>query len=415
MKTTSEKKSTYESPRWSYEFPDCSMPLTFDQYSMCGYGCIYCFSQFQKAVGNAKEHYLNKDVRSVDIPFTKRMFQEGYTGKFIEYIKARKVMQWGGLADPFCPYEKKFGTGLELLRFFREIDYPLSLSTKGTWWLDDARYTELFKDNPNWHIKFSIITLDERKAKVVEAGVPSPMERLEAIQKFTDLKAGGATLRLRPFILGISEPDHCKLIKLAGEAGAISLSTEFFCMETRSKVARSRYKLLSQMAGFDLFKFYKRYSLVSGYLRLNRNVKRDIINQMEAACREAGMAFYVSDAHFKERCDNGSCCGLPERFNYSRGQFTEALLLCKKNGTVRWSDFSDDNKFFKTTKYKSYIKSSSEKRGSFWTHTIDEFMRWLWNNPHAGQSPYKYFEGIMKPVGKDEDGDLIYEYDESRA
>lgn len=32
----------YGSPRWTGELADCSMPVTFDQYSGCSFGCIYC-------------------------------------------------------------------------------------------------------------------------------------------------------------------------------------------------------------------------------------------------------------------------------------------------------------------------------------------------------------------------------------
>ena len=42
--------------------------------------------------------------------------------------------------------------------------------------------------------------------------------------------------------------------------------------------------------------------------------------------------------------------------------------------------------------------------------TMANYMRWLWNNPQSGQSPYKLFEGILIPNGKDEDGNLIYTY-----
>lgn len=56
------------------------------------------------------------------------------------------------------------------------------------------------------------------------------------------------------------------------------------------------------------------------------------------ACRDTGMRFYVSDAHWKDQCANGSCCGLGEGWNYSRGQLTEALIRAKKAGTVRWDE-----------------------------------------------------------------------------
>ena len=207
--------ANYSSPRWSNEIADCSMPMTFDTYSNCSYKCIYCFSQFQRANGKCGEHYLKNEVKSVSVDRVKKIFLEPEKYQFCEYVKNRKVMQWGGLSDQFDENERKYGKTLELLRFFREIDYPLCFSTKATWWLDDSRYTELFKNNPKWNVKFSIITLDEQKAKQVERGVDSPKKRLEAIEKFANLNAGGATLRLRPFIIGISTPTYLDLIREA--------------------------------------------------------------------------------------------------------------------------------------------------------------------------------------------------------
>lgn len=54
--------------------------------------------------------------------------------------------------------------------------------------------------------------------------------------------------------------------------------------------------------------------------------------------------------------------------------------------------------------------NSSEKKAKFDTMTMADYMRWLWNNPQAGQSPYKLFEGVLLPVGKDEEENLIYKY-----
>jgi len=37
-------------------------------------------------------------------------------------------------------------------------------------------------------------------------------------------------------------------------------------------------------------------------------------------------------------------------------------------------------------------------------------MHYFWNAVNERLSPYKYFGGVLHPVGKDEDGDVIYEY-----
>lgn len=392
--------------------------MTFDQYSKCGFGCLYCFSQYQKAVGPARRHYIGGDVSNADVERVKRIFTEPESSQFCDYVQARMMMQWGGLADPFCPIERERGVGLELMRFLRERDYPVSFSTKSTWWLDDARYTELFKDNPNWHLKFSIITLDAEKARALERGCPSPQERLHAMKRLAAIGCGGVTLRLRPFIVGITTPTHLDLIRAAGAAGAVSMSTEFFCLEMRSKTLRRRLSDMSKLAGFNLIAFYKKHSYGSGYLRLNRNVKRKFVDEMQATAHTNGLSFYVSDAHFKERCDGDCCCGVPERLPFSRGQFTRALRLARTTGRVRWADIEAPMAYMKGFLWRKaigYNTMSSEKRSLLMTMTMYEYLRFLWNTPTVGQGPYQMFEGILRPAELDEDGNLIYEYDNSHG
>lgn len=408
----------YQSPRWSNEIADCSMPMTFDTYSNCSYGCLYCFSQFQRGIGGAKEDYTHKAVKNVSVEKIKKMFSEPdkYGGQFATYIKQRKVMQWGGLSDQFDNFERKRGVTLELLRFFKEIDYPLCFSTKAAWFTEDERYMELIRGQKNWNFKFSIITLDEEKARIIERGVPTPLQRLEAIQRIAEADAGGATLRLRPFIIGVSDGTYLELIREAGRRGATAMSTEFFCVEQRSPTLKEYMPTINQMAGIDTMKFYKKYSVSSGYLRLNRNVKEPFMRNMKQLCEEIGMRFYVSDAHFKELSCNGSCCGLPPSWNYSRGQWCEALMIAKNNPNkeVTWEDVKSDImglvSQFKWVRAQGYNCNSSEKRAKYEGMTMADYMRWLWNNPQSGQSPYKLFEGALVPVRKDENNNIVYKF-----
>lgn len=412
------EKGYYSSPRLTAEVLDCSMPMTFDTYSNCSFGCLYCFAQFQRGIGGGKEQYLQKTVKAVNVEKVKRMFTDPdkYAGYFAPYIKQRRVMQWGGLSDQFDGFERQYGKTLELLRFFKDINYPLCFSTKATWFTKDARYMDLIRGQRNWNFKFSVITLDEAKARVIERGVPSPWERLDAIERIAKADAGGATLRLRPFIIGISTPTYLDLIHEAGQRGASALSTEFFCVEQRSEILKENFKTINELCGFDLQAFYKKYSYQNGLLRLNRNVKRPFVDRMEEACKQEGMRFYVSDAHFKERCCNGSCCGLGEGWNYSRGQFTNALLIAKEKGIVKWSDIAPEAEAIHGgwLSINGINDGKSETKAKFDGMSVAEVMRYYWNNPQRGQSPYRYFEGVMKPVGKDENGDLIYKYDKTR-
>lgn len=293
-------KKTYISPRWTGEIADCSLPLTFDTYSNCSFGCVYCFSQYQRGIGGAKEDYLSKKVKAVNPEKIKKIFSlEDKNSQFYQYIKTRRPIQYGGLSDQFDGFEKKYGVTYEILKYLREINYPICFSTKSAWVFHDPKYQELFKGADNWNVKFSIITLDERDARRIEVGVPTPQERLDAMREYNKLSKGGTTLRLRPFIVGVSDKTYLDLIKEAADAGATAVTTEFFCLEMRSiKQAREHYQTISDCAGFDIVEFYRKYSNGSGYLRLNRKVKEKYIYKMKELCHNLGMRFYVSDAHF---------------------------------------------------------------------------------------------------------------------
>lgn len=139
------------------------------------------------------------------------------------------------------------------------------------------------------------------------------------------------------------------------------------------------------------------------------------MRKMKALTDELGMRFYVSDAHFKELCCNGSCCGLPSTWNYSRGQWCEALQIAKKraNGLVRWVDVCKDIEelhSYDWSRAEGFNVNSSERRAKFMGMSMADYMRWLWNNPQAGQSPYKLFEGVLVPHSKDEQGNIIYKF-----
>lgn len=417
-----EIKAGYGSPRWTGEIADCSLPVTLDTYSNCSFGCVYCFSQYQRGIGNTQDKYRNKDVMCVNVDKIKDLFngniknKKSGVGQFWAYIKDRRPIQYGGLSDQFDGFERKYGKTYEILKFLREINYPICFSTKSAWVFSDPKYQELFRGADNWNMKFSIITLDEEDAKHIEVGVPSPQKRLEAMRIYNSLSNGGTTLRLRPFIIGVSDKTYLDLIRAAADAGATAVTTEFFCLEMRSvNLAKEHYKAISDRCGFDIVEFYRKYSNGSGYLRLNRKIKEQYIYKMQELCHKLGMRFYVSDAHFKECCDNCCCCALPPDWEYSRGHFAAALQIAKKTGKVYWKDIEKDMYFlnFEYNKAEGFNTNSAENRAHFSGMTMKEYMRYLWNAPKRGQSPYKLFEKVLIPNGYDEEGNIIYYYNKS--
>jgi DNA repair photolyase len=411
----------YPSPRWSYEFLDCSMPISLDTYSNCSFTCLYCFSGFQRSLGiNDNVSYLQKRARSVNVDKIKRMFLEPdkYAGQFARMIKKRYTIQWGGLSDAFDLFEKEYGKSLELLQFFRQIEYPISISTKGTWIMQDERYLKELKDADHIHFKVSIITANKEKAARIEKGVSSPDERFEMLRQLKELGIGGTTLRLRPFILGASDDGLEALIEKAAEVGCYSISTEFLCLEGRTSVdTKTKMEELSQIIGYDALKFYRKHSSGSGLMRLNYEIKRPFIDRMQLACDKYGLKLFVSDAHHKERSFGPSCCGIapnnPKLNNYQTGTYTQALLIAKEKGYVLWKDIEKPAKVLDNAPLKSaegFNQGTTLFRAQVAYETLYDRMHTIWNTTKSAQSPGKYFGGALIAAGLDSRGDVVYLY-----
>jgi len=417
-------KGYYQSPRWSTEITDCSMPLSFDTYSNCAHQCLYCFSFFQRAVGKSAKDYLHHKVKSVDVEKVKKIFtmDESLVGtayeQFFPYVKKRYVMQWGGLSDAFDWYEQRFRKSLELLRFFCEINYPISISTKGAWWLDDPEYIDVLRGADNVHIKFTIITTDEQKASVLEAGCATPSERFEAMRKASELLgANRVTLRLRPYIIGVSDLCVDELFQQAADNGAFSVSLEFLCIEKRTTPNHHiRYDAISGQCGYNLFQYYRRHSKTPGYMRLNYDLKRPYVEHMQELVERYNLKLFVSDAHHKEKSCDAGCCGLPSDGvlgNYVRGHFAEAILIAKRNGVVSWDDIADKAAWSKELGFKKAIgfnSGTTRERAKRQYQSMYDFLLDTWNNTKSWASPSRYFGGVLVPLRLDGDGNVIYAY-----
>ena len=415
-------KQNYTSPRWSMEIPDCSMPMSMDTYSRCSYNCLYCFSFFQKS--HTTKGYLTGQPRSVNPEKVIALFENAAVNntaaanktdvQFFKYIQDRRIMQWGGLADEFDEYERRNGVTLELLRYFDKIDYPLSFSTKAAWWTEDSRYMELFaRHTHNWHVKISIITADPEKARKIERGVPSPQERLAVLKRLADIGIH-VTLRLRPFIIGCSE-DYPTLIRAAKEAGADSVTTEFFCMESRADDRlKARYAAMSEVLGYDIHQFYMENSKQQGYKRLNRAIKAPIIHRMRELTHSLGMRFHVSDAFCRECNDACNCCGVPPEWGVSQtGNIGNAIIIAREKGFVTFSDVMESiNKYFDFLWVGAcgYNTGSNKARALLYDTTMAQWLRSNWNDTKKGTSPARAYGGVLVPDGKDENGDVIYRY-----
>lgn len=424
---------SYISPRISSEFMDCSMPMTFDHYSHCSLGCTYCFAYMQKTNNSSfstKVHSINSRNLIQAINGEPKGFRtEAF---YRHFIKNRFLLHWGGMADPFCNFERTNRVGYEIISQLAKNKYPTLFSFKGNTILRPM-YRKLFSKyagNRSFAFQVSIISPSDEMSRKVEIGVPVTSKRIEVIKMLSDM--GYYTiLRLRPFIIGITDDGLEDMLYRCKEAGIKAISTEFVAIDIRSNDnLLRRYKWLGELIGTkDTVKYFKTLSPTErgGYMRLNRLVKENAVKVMYKFCLENDILFACSDPDFKELNMSGSCCGMPDEYepnpeleNWTTNQLTyhlkEARRLYHEKGRLVQLKFKnvfkpeEDTYLNEMTFGQDHIcvsdMSASER------HEINylEVAHRVWNNLRSPSNPRNYFHGKMMPIRRDENNDLVYVY-----
>jgi len=427
-------KDFYSSPRISSEFPDCALPLTYDGYSYCSFGCLYCFSYNFKT--NNPSHAGNLKLKSTNVKHVIDLFEGKSPNNpyYKHFLSKRFVFHIGGMADIYCNFEKKNKKQLPLIQYLADKKYPTKISTKGDImsFPEHKQIYEKFAHNKNFAFQYSIITSDEEIAKQLEIGVPTVAKRFENLKWLAGLGYYTA-LRLRPFIIGISDKNLQQTLQAAKDSGIKAVSMEFFAQDMRCNEGMEiRYGEINRLTGFNMTKFLRATSPMERgtYRRSNRDVKEEYVKQVYIFCKKNNILFSCSDPDFKELNGSSCCCGLPdlkdntynpELSNFSKNQLTHKLRLMgevyRKTGEkqqVRFSEmfddpdflgFWDDNKLMSDSVLKSQWQA-----GKVQTHSYKKSYRDLWNNIESPKNPFNYFHGKLFPLKKDENGDIVYEY-----
>jgi DNA repair photolyase len=274
-----------------------------------------CFSHSQKDINPGTKDAPLQGVHAdklFDVIDGKSKTKEGRLF-YKHFYKNKFLFHWGGLADSFCHYERKFDMSYPILKGLLERQYPVMFSSKGPAITDD-KYVQLFEKyaaQNTMAFQFSIVTADDKLAKQVEPGVPSPTERFEYMRVLSRL-GYWVILRLRPFIIGVTDHTLPELLQKAYESGANAVSTEFYALDHRCVGSMKRAtERMGKLMGIDnIFSYFSNLSPKErgGYCRLNRLIKEPYVKYMYKFCQERGILFACSDPDYKELSMSGNCC-----------------------------------------------------------------------------------------------------------
>lgn len=423
----------YISPRISSEFMDCSMPMTFDQYSHCSLGCLYCFAYLFKTQNpsfSTKLHSVNP--KEVIKGITGKATGGRYYQLYEEFFKKRFLLHWGGLADPFCNFEKVNDVGYKIIKVLAKENYPTLFSFKGSA-IFQKKFVELFDkyaDQQNFAFQVSIIAPTDEISRQIEIGTPVTSKRIRAIKMLSDM--GYYTiLRLRPFIIGITDVGLDDLLGQCLEAGIDAISMEFFAMDLRmNKALKKRNKWIGHLIGVDnIVKYFKTLSPSErgGYLRLNRLVKERFVKKVYTFCVDNKILFTCSDPDYKELSMSGNCCGMPQKFkkneemeNWTHNQLSFHIVRARRQynrkGLIASLKFDRvfnpnmDTYLVNREMVFDHVSIVNKSAGERSSITFLDIAKTCWNNLASPGNPRNYFHEKIMPIDVDNNGNYIFKY-----
>ncbi|WP_406676615.1 SPL family radical SAM protein [Moorella sp. ACPs] len=178
-------------------------------YTGCSHGCIYCYASCMARFRGRRERW--------------GAFVQVKTN-FVEVLAAQlrrpkkgKVML-ASVTDAYQAVERKYGLTRRCLELLTRSGLEVSILTKSDLVIRDAGF---LKAMPAAEVGFTITTLNDRLARLLEPGAPSPSRRLAALEKLS--AAGIKTwVFVAPVIPGLTDApeDLAAITQAAARAGA---------------------------------------------------------------------------------------------------------------------------------------------------------------------------------------------------
>lgn len=301
------KLKTFDGLAVSSKFAICGLPIRFDTYKTCGFGCAYCFSnnrkimEFEKTLQIANLSSIQKRLERVLVK------NEPIRTNFLDMLITNKIT-WhcGGMSDPFQPIEEDLHVTKDAVDLTNKYDISILFSTKSDT-LYDANV------NPYLHtFQLSVTNVYDRKD--IEPNVPFIERRLEL---FKYLKNNGfrVGIRIQPFIPNVTTLDIVKMFE-----GADHFTLEGIKLVPQNKEHKD-YLL-------DVLKLDNSMFTQKGLLTLKADVRKEMYQSFIEYFTKNNISYSISDNDLRLLGNNKCCCG--DRLVTNASGFDTTCMLQEK-------------------------------------------------------------------------------------
>jgi DNA repair photolyase len=234
---------------------------TINPYRGCEFGCHYCYARYTHEF---MEMWDGRD-------FERKIYGKANAPQLLraELRRGRDknlAIALGTATDPYQPAERQFEITRRLLEVFSEFQgLDFSITTKSALILRDLDLLQNIAACHRFSVHMTVITTDERLARLLEPKAPPPSQRLETIRKLS-----GAGIRVgvnaMPVLPGLNDAPNMlqALTAKAADAGAnfIYANTLFL-----SPSSMKQFMPFLEREFPNLVKRYRRLYARSAYLR----------------------------------------------------------------------------------------------------------------------------------------------------
>lgn len=192
---------------------------TINPYRGCEFGCVYCYARYT-------HEFMELDAvagfeRKI---FAKQLFAASLAAE-LRKIDRKEWIAIGTATDPYQPAERRFEVTREILKVFAAgRGRRLSITTKSDLVVRDLElFREIARANV-FHVNFTLTTMDEKLARLLEPRAPRPELRLDSAHRLAQagIQVGVFPNPIMP-LLTDGEESLDAVARAAAEAGATFL------------------------------------------------------------------------------------------------------------------------------------------------------------------------------------------------
>ncbi len=272
---------------WRGRLCTCPPKFSFDPYTGCEHGCLYC--------------YASSYIRDFDKCRPKKNLIK-LVKHDLSVLPGNALISMSNSSDPYPPMESSLRLTRSCLQEFLGRDLRILIITKSNLVLRDVDLISRLRSA----VSLTITTLDDELAKKLEPRAPPPSKRLNAVEKLS-LEGIPVSVRIDPIIPFLNDVGIRELLREIKNAGALHVTSSTF---------KPRWDSWNRMkqAFPDICKkigplYFEEGERIGRSYYLPKPLRFKLMSLVAEECRRLGLTFACCREGFVELNSGGSCDG----------------------------------------------------------------------------------------------------------